>query len=357
MARIDNSAFVLQRLDDLESVLSYSGLTVKELRPQLWQVLSQPFRGDNPSLAPKRHLVAGAVMAWGVRLKNEPAGLLLATVGLWSEADKGLPARAPQKFALEVMSLAVGRPFRRRGIATCLLDAASTWTERQGLAAILITMPLHRPSTAAMERLTASIGGWEDKPGIILATLTSPQKMEPLLRRFQRIAQRHQARMRYQISPYPSELSPALRRRVEDSSLPGWAQPVDPAADGFGDAPLDRSYSRLLWRADELIGWLVCHRPQQDLLRYTIGWVDEAWRERGGLFVLLADVIAEAHFQCRSRSDAHDHGAIQAQQGAPIARGCFGFQAANYRMLELSEKYFRPCCTHYIETRVRSKLL
>jgi len=351
------SAFVLEPLVDFKSILFYYDLTVTELRPQLWQVL-EPLSLENDSLLmSKKPLAAGTVRAWGVRLESEPVGLLVASIELWPGPGKGLPGREPQRLALDVMSIAVHQPFRRQGIATSLLDAASVWAQKRELAAILTTMPRHRPGTAAIERLTASKGGWEDKPGIILATLASSSKVEPLLRRFQRIAERYQIRMGYHIGSYPNELTPALKRRIEDASLPAWAQLIDPSAGVFGDAPLDRKYSRLLWQADKLIGWLVCHRPQQDLLRYTTGWVDEPWQRRGGLFVLLADVIEAAHFQARPRSIAVGDDAYQIQQGIPIARGCFGFKAENYLMLELSEKHFRPCCTHYIETRVRSKLL
>lgn len=351
----DKSMFTVEPLVDLKSVLFYYDLTVIELRPRLWQVLEPVSLEFDSSLKPRKPFVAGTVRAWGVRFENEPVGLLLCSIEFWSEPGEGLSRLQSQRFALEVMSVAVRQPFRRRGLATSLLDAASVWTQQKGLSAILITMPLHQPGTSAIDRLTTSRNGWEDKPGIILATLASCLKVEPLLRRFQRIARRYQIRVGYRITPYPNELIPALKQRVEDPSLPGWAQPADPSTGVFGDAPLDRCHSRLLWRDEKLIGWLVCHRPQQDLLRYTIGWVDAPWQRRGGLFVLLADVIEAAHFQGRPRSNTPDHGADQTQQGMPIARGCFGFKAENYLMLELCTKHFRPCCTHYIEARVRSK--
>ncbi len=357
MIDTDKSAFVLEPLVGLKSILFYYDLTVTELRSQLWQVLEPLALEDDSSLMTKRPLVAGRVKAWGVRLENEPVGLLVASIESWLEAGRGLQGLEPQRLALEVMSVAVRQPFRRRGIATSLMGAASVWAKKQGLAAILTTMPLHRPGTAAIERLTASKGGWDDKPGIILATLASSPKVEPLLRRFQRVAQRYRIRMGYDIGPYPNELTPALKQRVGDASLPAWAQPIEPSTGVFGDAPFDRNYSRLLWQADKVIGWLVCHRPQQDLLRYTSGWVDEPWQRRGGLFVLLADVIEAAHFQVKPRSNPPGDGAYQMQQGIPVARGCFGFKEDNYLMLELSEKHLRPCCTHYIETRIRFKLL
>ncbi len=357
MIDTDKSAFVLEPLDGLKSILFYYDLTVTELRSQLWQVLEPPALEDDSSLMSNRLLVAGTVRGWGVRLEKEPVGLLVASIKFWLEAGRGLQGLEPQRLALEVMSVAVRQPFRRRGIATSLIDAASVWAKKQGLAAILISVPLHRPGTAALERLTASKGGWEDKPGFILATLASSPQVEPLLRRFQRVAQRYRIRMGYDIGAYPNELTQALKQRVEDASLPAWAQPIDPSTGTFGDAPLDLNYSRFLLQADKLVGWLVCHRPQQDLLRYTSGWVDEPWQSRGGLFVLLADVIEAAHFQVKPRSKALGDGACQIQQGTPIARGCFGFKEDNYRMLELSEKHLRPCCTHYIETRIRSKLL
>jgi len=351
------STFVLESLVDFKSILFYYDLTVTELRPQLWQAL-QPLPDErDPLSVPKEPLTAGAVRAWGVRLQNEPVGLLVATIELWSESDRGLPGAEARRLALDVVSLAVREPFRRRGIATSLLNTASAWAQQQRMAVILTTMPLERPGTAAIERLTATKGGWEDRPGIILATMTSPSKVEPLLRRFQRIGQRYRIQMGYHIGAYPSELTPALKQRVEDASIPAWAQLTNPSEGVFGDAPLDRKYSRLLWRADKVIGWLVCHRPQPDLLRYTTGWVDKPWQRRGGFFVLLADVIKAAHFQTGPPSVVGGDGPHQIQQGTPIARGCFGFKVENYLIRELVEKHFRPCCTHYIETRIRSKRL
>lgn len=315
----------LTRLVSKAEAIRYQRLTVAELRPLLVDLLSTT----------EQQPPSAGHFAWGVAEAGEPAGLLLTRLE---------PTAAGLR--LLVLSLAVRKPWRRRGLATQLLAAAVAWARQHGLASLAVDLPMRQPSTPALEALTSPARGWIDAPGLLLVTIAEPVRMDPLRRRIEALAQRQQQRWGLQVEPLGPKQLTQLQQRAADPALPAWAR--QPLTGAGAEEPLDLDHCQVLRAGDQVVGWLLCHRPSPALLRYSSAWVDPPWDQRGGMFVLLDAVISEAHFGA---------GPAGGEQGFPIARGCFGFDLDNHAMARLSLRQFAPVASHWVETRRRALLV
>jgi len=314
--------------------LCFGSLTVASLRPTLKQLInSHHLNQTNKRI--------GSYVAWGVRENGKnrlPLGLLLAK-------QKGFEEVREEALSLKVLSIAVRKSWRGKGIARSLLRSAAEWGRREGLKSLELDMPLRDSSTAALERITAPEKGWQDADGLVLVTLSNPAKVGPLLHRLKLLAERQQTQWGWSILPYPKVPTPELKEFFKNPKLPSWAIPQ---LTTFNDIePIDSKYSRLLVMNNQLIGWLISHRVSSDLLRYSILWLDPQWQHSAGGLAMLADVMQEAHF---SGIELQVTNQTCCQ---PFARGCFGFSIENRNFTQLSFRKFRPVASQWIETRSR----
>ncbi|MBM5808202.1 MAG: GNAT family N-acetyltransferase [Cyanobacteria bacterium M_surface_9_m1_291] len=320
----------IRQIGSLEALQSFRGLTAAALAAALARV-------EAPSLHQSQAPACGAWLAWGVRRDQRPIALLVGRIESGPVDAAG--ALTP---ILTIASLAVRRAWRRQGVATQLLAHVRRWATLQNCAAMAIDVPLGQPSTEALQALTSPTAGWRDAPGQLLVTVASPQAFEPLAQRLAAMARRQQHRCAWGVEPITADHWQLLRQRAVDPDLPGWARPPL-LEDSVAVVDLDLQHCRVLRHGLDLVGWLLCHRPAPDLLRYTVAWVDPPWDRRGGMFALLADVMTSAHLAAGA----------QASSGFPIARGCFGFAQDNHAMAALCRKHFRPVASHWIETQHR----
>jgi GNAT superfamily N-acetyltransferase len=324
----------IRQIDSQEALQAFRGLTAAALVHALACLEApSPRLGQAPQ--------AGAWLAWGVRRDQRPIALLVGRLES-GQAD----ASGEGGLTLTIASVVVSRSWRRQGVATQLLAHLRRWASLKGCHALALDVPMGLPSSAALQALTPPAAGWRNWPGQLLVTVASPQAFAPLAQRLAATAQSQQRRWGWWVELITADHWPLLRQRAVDRNLPGWARlPLldDPAA----VADLDLQHCRVLRHGLDLVGWLLCHRPAPELLRYTVAWVDPPWDRRAGLFALLADVIPSAHLAAGAPAPC----------GFPIAKGCFGFAQDNHAMATLCRKHFRPVASHWIETQHRVYVL
>lgn len=315
-------------------------LTAVALRPLLHQLAS-------PSQA--RDWIRGSsdCLAWGFTDGSSALGLLLARVE--SSTDSNDMTRP---LTLVVLSLAVRRGWRRQGIAGALMDAAQNWARHHQIDAVAIDLPLDQPCTPALQAMTAPQDGWSVIDGLLLVTVAEPQRVVPLYKRLAAIAARQQARWGWHVEPLNDARLEYLRHQTAIPSLPQWArEPLIELSDASGAFLFDPEYCRLLLHDGSIIGWILCHRLTDEMLRYTAIWVEPPWDQRGALFELLVSVLRDAHFHGSLAPDSDQ------TQGSPFAKGCFGVQVCNEGMRRLSLRQFKAVACCWIETQRRIILL
>ena len=270
--------------------------------------------------------------AWGAKdIHNRPCGLLLAK-RIASESGT----------ILSVVSLVVTPDERRKGVASRLLQHIRSAATQDGISRLHLSIPLERPCTAALHKLTPRRDGWTTSPGKVVVTLSDRCRVEPLLIRLEQSVARMSRRAQWHIEPYPRKLTSELRQRLKRSGSEPIGAPWDPADNSYSWEPEHR-FSRLL-RGDrgQIIGWLITHTAGIDLLRYGKLWIDPGWEQTGAPLALLCDVMRAAHFQ---------HG-IETREGelcCPVRRGCFISHPTNERLHNLILRKFKPVCDSWVE--------
>ena len=129
---------------------------------------------------------------------------------------------------MEILSLAVKKPWRRQGVATSLLQASIQFAKGAGLCGCSIDHPIGSDFTEALGRLVSEEKGWEVYSESILVTadFTTPEIFD-LQKRLQSTSLRQQRQWGWHVEPYPSALTSALKARLLDPNIPKWARPID----------------------------------------------------------------------------------------------------------------------------------
>jgi GNAT superfamily N-acetyltransferase len=325
-----SQAFTVCRLTPEEAASKFGELTVLELRSLLGELL--PMEYDDESF-----LLPNICLAWGVFDCETPIALLLVRLTARASNGTGL--------CLNVLSLAVRKPWRRLRVATRLLDAAEAWARKNGIQSICIDIPLNRASTAALEAMTSLEKGWTESPGLVLVTISDRARFLPLQEKINQFAIRHEQRWGLQVENMTTALLKQLQSQRLDSVLPNWA--LEQLLTEQSELPPDLPHCRVLRDGACLVGWLICHRPSSKRLRYTCAWVDPPWDRRGAIFLMLNKVIKQAHFQSSPGCSSG------AETAFPIEHGCFGFHLDNSPMVKMSLRKFSSIATHWIQTQRR----
>ena len=283
-------------------------------------------------LRPRFAEIGTTWQAWGARdIHNKPCGLVLAK-RISSETET----------MLSVVSLVVTPRERRKGLASRLLERLRCTATENGIRRLHLAIPLERPSTAALRKLTPYRDGWARSPGKVVVTLSDRRRVEPLLIRLEQSVSRMRGRSRWHIEPYPRKLTPELQQRLQRSESEPIGAPWDPADNSYSWEPEHR-FSRLL-RCDhgQIIGWLITHSAGVDLLRYGKLWIDPGWERTGAPLALLCEVMRTAHFQNRPCIG-------DPEVCWPVRRGCFISHPNNERLHNLVLRKFKPVCDSWVE--------
>ena len=326
-------------LSAAEATFDFRTLTVKALRPSLFEIIN-----DYPPAA----IVAKntkQLVAFGVNspdIENEPIGFLLASI-----LDNKSEECSESESNLTILSLAVKKQWRRQGVATSLLQASIQFAKRANLGGCSIDQPINTDFAEALDRLVSEGQGWQilNEMTIVTADFTIPEVID-LQRRLQLASERKQRQWGWHVEQYPSALTQSLKSRLLDQNIPRWARPIDSGQLLESDKLLLK-HCRILRVENNLIGWLIAYHASEDLISYGKVWVDPLWQKRGGLLALLTDAVQGAHFPELYR------GNLDFSSSFKYKRGCYIFARENIAMRMLSEKHFRPVSTDWIETKTK----
>ena len=332
----DNYCWQPRLLDTKEATFDFRTLTTKELRPLLFEVRNQynPFASLGKA--------EDQVIAFGINSPNadkEPIGLLLAKIN-HNTCEEDLQ----WKSALSVLSLAVKKPWRMKGIASSLLQASLQFARNHCVSVCTIDQPIATESGRVLEHLLSTAKGWKSISELVLVTIDAnkPEFLN-LQQRFQLVSKRQQQQFKWKVEQYPSILPCDLEARLLDPNLPNWARPIDLSKVPGREQVLPR-HCKILRVKNGIAGWLISYHAGKDLMRYGKVWVDPLWQKRGGLFALIADTIQSAHLP-----QIDEDTTVTISQNK-YKRGCFCFSPENIAMKIFSENHFRAVSTRWVET-------
>ncbi|MEQ8791035.1 MAG: GNAT family N-acetyltransferase [Pirellulaceae bacterium] len=250
----------LSEIADSDAALSYAGLTYPTYQPLLLGL-----RGD------ARRLAVGAEHA------GQPVGLALAVLGENEKHD------AP---SAEIVSLFVAKSHRGQGIGGSLLAEIERRMAAAGVRNAAITYPSGERPTAGIERMLARQGWSTPKPRMHLLRL-GPDTHRTV-RQAKWLAPRP---LPEGCSLFPwTTLSDEERDELLDEQRrsPWFPAYISP----FREAQLeDESTSLGLRYRGRVSGWMVTHRIQPDVLRYTSLFVRPEVPGRGVGLHLLREAI------------------------------------------------------------------
>jgi hypothetical protein len=256
------------------------------------------------------------LLAIGVVEDGAPIGLCIA------RARVGSPA--------EILSIYVRAPFWNRGLGTQLLKLTEQALRERTCPAAIFGYTTEGKCVPAVERVLAKAGWPTPETKMILASI-SPE-----------ISQHAEwitvLKVPDWITVFPwQELTPAERSNLEaaKSTIPTALWPFAP--DEF---PLELSNSLGLRTGGEVIGWVICHRVDPKLIRYTMFYVREPWRTPDLSFALLAEAI-------RRKQQVHP----------PTVIASLAVQVENKPMLRVLERKLKPFALSWHEKRASVKLL
>ena len=326
--------YSIKKLSISDDLLVWEPLLAPLLRPCLKKIKSGSLFEE------------GDWYAWGIAEKRSwfrrgdlPVAILLSRVIPWfTDSDESC-------LMLNVVSVGLTRAkgFDPVSSGSLLLDHAKAEAMDAGLDGITLTTPSEGKYHKFIDELLAVYHGWRVRQGKIVAHLSRCQKTYQLLQRLEHVAERSCRSETWMIDSYPTDLE-AMKSRIDRSRANGWGIPWDPSDQGCDWSPA-WEFSRVVRSGDEIVGWLICHYVQPDLLRYGKLWMDPGWEASGAPLALLAQLIRKAHFP--QHNDPSQSGFVASDPG--IHRGCFISHSANTKLNRLMVKKFKPVADSWVQ--------
>ena len=180
----------------------------------------------------------------------------------------------------------------------------------------------------AMNALTKKRYGWSEGEQLSAFTFNSRSLMEPALHKLEQTMRyrKHQTR----IKPF-SECHPQDILQVSDADhIPEWAR-----LNHFNLSEVNKQFSRIFIKDDQIIGWLITFVLANTTLDYRILWINGEHRKTGVAIRALAEIIRQAHFQV---SDATTTSSNTNDLGIPWPKGFFVMHTGNEAMNNFAAK-------------------
>ncbi len=197
---------------------------------------------------------------------GQPAGLILAE----------LPT--PQRPSAELLSMFVVPEQRGRGLATSLLEGLEADLANAGVSELIGTYMTGKPSISAIERIFVKRGFTPPELRKIVVKYTPEEPSRALWYR--------RAKMPSHASIFPwVELTPEERDALKRSqSETAWIPPL--LEPWRSDKVFDEVSSFGMRRHGEVVGWVINHRVQPDLVRFTTSFMRPDMQRLGAIFPL-----------------------------------------------------------------------
>ena len=330
----DKNHFEVKQLTELELNKYFRNLASKFLP------LNIPIYKNLKFINKKELIFSDLFLAWGVStigVDKEPIGLLIAQPFL-------NPKEYSRKFgelSLNIISIKVKELWKRKGIATLLMESIINWSQNIGFASIIFPAAISQKNTFILNKLTPRNKGWEYIPDNIIVTLSDRRKVEPILNRFEKISRRLKKTYKWETYPYPKELNNELSDRIlnaKDNLNLGI--PYDKNDDSYSWKP-SYKYSKILVANNKIIGWIICELISPSILIYRKLWVDPGWERKGCFIGMLSEIMLKAHFDM-VKDKANPNKCY------PINSGIFMNRTNNPNLIRFTEKHFKPICDSWV---------
>ena len=205
--------------------------------------------------------------AWGIAEKrswfhrgDRPEAILLSRVIPWlTDSDESC-------LMLNIVSIGLTRAkgFDAVSIGSLLLDRAIAEAADAGLHGVTLTTPSEGKYHKFVDELLLAHRGWRLRQGEIVAHLSRCEHTYQLLQRLEHVVEWSSRSEAWTIDSYPAHLD-VMKSRIDRSRANGWGIPWDPTDHGCNWSPA-WEFSRVVRSGDEIVGWLICHYVQSDLL-------------------------------------------------------------------------------------------
>ncbi len=219
-----------------------------------------------------------------------------------------------RKNRLQVVSWLVAEAYAGKGIGQALLSALETWAKSQGITYLSLTIRDNQSGFAATSHILEK-RGWHGPQALVHRFKVAAATLQDL--RWQ-----HIPRPASELTVFPwSELSDAQRTALISELRDREQVPIE-----YLPTVIEQRFDALsvgVRLHDEIIGWLIAHRPKPDLVEYSTLYLKPAHRNTGASILLLAESFRHL-----------------GESGAQFV--IFQVRTTNASMLRLTRRRFRP---------------
>ncbi len=282
-------------------------------------------------LLPESYLIQSQQQNTSTRIliaKNQFRALILgAIVAELGEGHNDHPETSPrQAKRAKIAYVHVKKTWRKLQIGNALMRAAEEMCGNEGVSQISM---LFNSTNHAAHALTSLKKGWSNGELIYGFTFSSKQSMGPVLDDLEKLDRRSIDRSTgVTVLPLRSCDRDTLIHASQANEIPEWAQ--------LNQHKLESSsqdYSRVVYRDNLVIGWLITYPLGQETLDYRILWTEHAHRKTGATLSALIEIIREAHFQ--DQKNCHNEAS---DLGIPWQKGFFLVHSDNQAMTNFANK-------------------
>ncbi|MGD9478627.1 GNAT family N-acetyltransferase [Shinella sp. G-2] len=186
----------------------------------------------------------------------------------------------------ELLSLAVDKAFRRRGVGTSILQSVEHHLRTDNISEISARFSDAMPGASAFGALTGGAGWNGPVPermrimGPVGNALEVFRDRDKLLTRASR-----DGLVLASWRDFPHDARGHILQEIAEGRAPGWS-----SAGLFSDT-FDPDFSMVLTKgANTIVGWVICQfhaKPRR--WSFPVGWIDHEYQKRGWLLVAYAD--------------------------------------------------------------------
>lgn len=186
----------------------------------------------------------------------------------------------------ELLSLAVDKPFRRRGIGTAILRYVEHHLRAANISEISARFSDGLPGASAFSTLVAS-AGWNGPVPERIRILGQVGNALEVFRDRDKLLTRASRDGLVLVSwrDFPHDARTHILQEIAEGRAPGWS-----SAGLFSDT-LDPDFSMVLTKGgNTVVGWVICQfHAGVRRWSFPVGWIDSEYQKRGWLLVAYAD--------------------------------------------------------------------